>query len=297
MFLFTHALAEATTAAEATLAPEATAAPAQTSAIADFFTRAFSKFGTFDWTTWLILGVLAALGLILLAAARSAKKWNARMLAYGALSIALSFVLSYIRLFRMPQGGSITPGSMLPLLLFSAAFGAGPGVVAGLAYGLLQYLQGGDFLNVWQFLLDYPIAFAALGLAGAYRWFGKKWQLYLALALAAAGLGVLCAAYPENWVLYLILFLAVVTLFVLYIRGKKDMALLPAMFLGVLGRAVSAVCAGLIWVAEYPVEGQLPFVYSLTYNGAYLLPELVICMALAWVLGDRMLRLMRTGNA
>ena len=111
------------------------------------------------------------------------------MLSFGALSVALSFVLSCIRLYRMPQGGSVTPASMLPIMLFSAAFGVGPGLLSGLVYGILQYLQGGWFVNVWQFALDYLLAFAALGLAGLSRKLPEKWGLYAAMLIA-----VLCRA-------------------------------------------------------------------------------------------------------
>ena len=85
----------------------------------------------------------------------------------------------------MPQGGSVTPGSMLPIMLFSAAYGVGPGVVVGVVYGALQYLQGGWFLNVWQFLLDYLLAYGALGLAGLARKLPKRWGLYAAIVFAA----------------------------------------------------------------------------------------------------------------
>jgi thiamine transporter len=74
---------------------------------------------------------------------------------------------------------------MLPLMLFSAAYGVGPGLLAGMAYGVLQYLQGGWFMNVWQFLLDYVLAFAALGLCGLYKQLPKTWGLYVTMAFAA----------------------------------------------------------------------------------------------------------------
>ena len=74
---------------------------------------------------------------------------------------------------------------MLPIMLFSATFGVGPGLLAGLVYGVLQYLQGGWFLNVWQFALDYLLAFAALGLAGIAKKLPEKWGLYAAMFLAA----------------------------------------------------------------------------------------------------------------
>ena len=145
------------------------------------------KFVETPGTTWIALGVIAALGVILLAVGRSSRRWNAKAVAFGALSIALSFVLSCIRLYRMPQGGSVTPGSMLPIMLFAAAYGVGPGLLTGLAYGVLQYLQGGWFLNVWQFALDYLLAFGALGLAGLARHLPEKWGLYCAMVIAALG--------------------------------------------------------------------------------------------------------------
>ena len=114
------------------------------------------------------------------------------MLTYGALSIALSFVLSCIRLFRMPNGGSVTPASMLPVMLFSAAFGMGPGFLAGMVYGFLQALQGGlVMMSVGQALLDYILAFTLLGLAGLAKKLPESWGLYCAIIIAALA-RVLC---------------------------------------------------------------------------------------------------------
>ena len=151
-----------------------------------------SKFGKTPLEAWITFAAIAALGVILLVIARTHKKWNTRALAFGALSIALSFVLSCIRLFRMPNGGSVTPASMLPLMLFAAAYGVGPGFLAGLVYGVLQALQGGiAFLGVGQFLLDYLLAFTVLGLAGFAKKLPEKWGLYLAIIIAALA-RVLC---------------------------------------------------------------------------------------------------------
>ena len=149
--------------------------------------EALKKFGETPGTIWIAVGVLIVLGVMLLVIGKTAKTWTAKTVAYGALAIALSFVLSCIRLYLMPQGGSVTPGSMLPLMLFSAAFGIGPGLLAGLAYGVLQYFQGGWFANIWQFALDYLLAFAALGLTGLARRLPKTWGLYCAMAIAALG--------------------------------------------------------------------------------------------------------------
>ena len=143
------------------------------------------KFTETPGTVWVAVGVMVVLAVILFVIGKSQKKWNAKTIAFAALAIALSFVLSCFRLYRMPQGGSVTPGSMLPLMLFSAAFGVGPGLLAGVAYGVLQYFQGGWFLNVWQFMLDYILAFAALGLCGLYKYLPKAWGLYATMAFAA----------------------------------------------------------------------------------------------------------------
>ena len=69
----------------------------------------------------------------------------------------------------MPLGGSITLASMLPLMVYSNRYGVKWGLLAGLVYGLLQYVQGGYIAHWAQFLLDYPIAFALIGLAGLTR--------------------------------------------------------------------------------------------------------------------------------
>lgn len=131
----------------------------------------FIRITQFTPTTWtlLILLVLIALGGILFIKKSRKVTITPRMLVYASICIALAFVLSYIRLVRMPQSGSITPGSMLPMFLFAYIFGPIPGVMAGLAYGLLQSVQDPFIVHWAQYLLDYPLAFGLLGLAGLYR--------------------------------------------------------------------------------------------------------------------------------
>ncbi len=107
---------------------------------------------------------------------------NIRKLVYAALSIALSFALSYVKLFSMPMGGSITLCSMLPLCLYACAFGPRYGFIAAFAYGVLQVIQGAYIVHPAQFILDYFLAFTALGLASL---FPKKY----ALGAAAGGIG------------------------------------------------------------------------------------------------------------
>ena len=108
-----------------------------------------------------------------------------------------------------------------------------------------------------------------------------------------AALILMIIGYPSIWGLYAVLLAALAVLAFFVARDPERFSLLPAMGIAVLGRAASAVIAGLMWVAAYPVEGQAPFVYSVIYNGAYLVPELVICMAVAGLAGGRLLRMMK----
>lgn len=97
------------------------------------------------------------------------KSENTRSIVYAGVCVALSFALSYVTFFKMPQGGSITLASMLPILVYGYRFGTRKGIVAGLVYGLLQAVQDPWIIHPAQFLLDYPLAFAMLGLAGWLR--------------------------------------------------------------------------------------------------------------------------------
>lgn len=92
-----------------------------------------------------------------------------RALCEGAIMVALAYVLSYIKLFELPQGGSIDIG-MLPIFLYCARWGFGPGLLASFVYSFLQLLQGGGFVIGWQSVLgDYIVAYTLLGLAGLFH--------------------------------------------------------------------------------------------------------------------------------
>ena len=94
---------------------------------------------------------------------------DTRSLAYAGICVAMSFALSYVKLWDMPNGGSITLVSLLPLMLYSYIFGTKKGVFVGFVYGILQAVQDPWLIHPAQFLLDYPIAFSAAGLAGIFR--------------------------------------------------------------------------------------------------------------------------------
>jgi len=96
------------------------------------------------------------------------KMSDTRSIVYGAISIALSFALSYAKLFKLPQGGSVTFASLLPLMVYCCMFGTRRGLVVCTIYGVLQALQDPFIIHPMQFLLDYPLAFGLIGVSGIF---------------------------------------------------------------------------------------------------------------------------------
>ena len=83
--------------------------------------------------------------------------------------VALATVLSYLKLFSLPQGGSVTAASMVPILWLALRRGPKVGLFAATVYGLVQFALGPYIYHPAQVLLDYPIAFGLLGLAGFFQ--------------------------------------------------------------------------------------------------------------------------------
>ena len=101
----------------------------------------------------LLVGALIAAA-FLLDRKKTHKGFSTRSITFAAVCIAMSFALSYLKIVEMPQGGSITIASLLPLMVYSYMFGTKKGVFAGMIYGLLQAFQDTYILHPAQFLLD-----------------------------------------------------------------------------------------------------------------------------------------------
>ena len=160
-----------------------------------------------------------------------------------AVMVALAFALSYVRLWKMPLGGSITLCSMLPIMFIGIKHGPLWGLGTGFVYSLTQLLQGlieGDVsvvsmtagVFVISVIFDYIVPFTVLGLSGI---FGRKHRL-------APYLGMGCA---------------------------------------VTARFVCHYLTGVTIWAQWTPDGWNSWVYSAAYNAGYLLPDLAICMVVA----------------
>ena len=97
---------------------------------------------------------------------KKGSKLTLRALAEGAIFVAAAQILSFLKLWEMPWGGSVTL-AMIPLMVYAVRWGLGPGLLAGLVFGILQFIFDGGFSISWQSMIgDYLIAFTVLGLAG-----------------------------------------------------------------------------------------------------------------------------------
>lgn len=92
-----------------------------------------------------------------------------KQLVFSGVAMALATVASEIKFARLPFGGSITLFSMLFVVLIGYWYGAKVGLLTGFAYGLLQFILDPVFYSPWQLIMDYPLAFGALGLSGFFN--------------------------------------------------------------------------------------------------------------------------------
>jgi thiamine transporter len=97
-----------------------------------------------------------------------------RLLAEVAVMVALSGALYLVKIFTLPQGGSVTLASMVPIFMLALRRGPKVGIIGGLIFGLVALVEdtsSGIEVIVYptQVILDYPLAFGLLGLAGFFR--------------------------------------------------------------------------------------------------------------------------------
>ena len=160
---------------------------------------------------------------------KESKPLSTKQLVFSAAAMALGIVSSLFKFFDLPLGGSITLFSMLFIVLIGYWYGPTVGIMTAVAYGLLQFVIEPVFYSVPQMIVDYPLAFGALGLSGFFQ--------------------------------------------------NSKHGLIKGYILGVLGRYVFAFLSGLLFFAAYAEgSGMSAPVYSLAYNGFYLIPEAIVTL-------------------
>lgn len=178
------------------------------------------------------------------------KNTKTKVLVEAAIMVALATVLSYIRIIKLPWGGSITLLSMLPIVVYSIRRGPALGLAASFVFSLVQFGQGViDGLFGWGLtpvslvaciFLDYIGAYTVIGIAGIFKNKG------MAGWLGGTALAVFCR--------FLFHFFSGVLIW------------------GSYGELWNGFSTDNTWL------------YSLLYNGAYMLPEMIFTMIGAFVL-------------
>lgn len=165
-----------------------------------------------------------------------------RVIVEAGLSIALAYVLGRFMLFKLPFGGSVSL-DMLPILVFALRRGAGPGVLTGAVFGLLNYTIDPVGIVHWaQFLLDYAVAYGLVGIAG----FGSR-AFHARMATGRTASAMLGVATP----------LAV---------------------LAMSARFAAHFLSGVVFFGAYAPAGQPVALYSLIYNATYMGPSAALCL-------------------
>lgn len=113
------------------------------------------------------------------------RQLQTRQLVYCSAAMALAVVTSFIKAVSLPFGGSITLFSMMFICLIGYIYGARTGLITGVAYGILQFITDPYIYAPLQVLLDFPLAFGALGLAGFFS--AKKHGLIIGYLLGVFG--------------------------------------------------------------------------------------------------------------
>lgn len=136
-------------------------------------------------TVIVLILALIALALFLQPKDMRSKRFSTRQLVFSAAAMALATVTSMLKLFELPMGGSVTLFSMLFIVLIGYWYGPKAGLMTGFAYGLLQFVLDPVFYSVPQMIVDYPLAFGALGISGFFS--SKKYGLPLGYVAGALG--------------------------------------------------------------------------------------------------------------
>ena len=103
-------------------------------------------------------------------------------IAVSAMLVALAFVLSNVKLFSMPFGGSVTAFSMLVISLPGFIFGFPVGLISSIVYGLFQFIYGRYMFSIPQVILDYIFAFGSFSIVGLFK--DKKNGLIIGFTIA-----------------------------------------------------------------------------------------------------------------
>lgn len=185
-------------------------------------------------------------------------------LVLGGIMVAMATVLGFIKVYEAPYGGAITVCSMLPILFYSYRCGLKWGLGAGLVHSVLQLLLGMSALRglsvgtlVGSIFLDYILAFTVLGLGGMFRGKIKNDAVAFTLGSFVSMMLRYVCSFLSGWVLWA------------GMNETADMQGFIAQFIPALANVTGTTLA---------------VVYSLVYNGVYMIPEIILTCVVGFLL-------------
>ena len=110
---------------------------------------------------------------------------SVRILVESSVMIALAVLFDFIKIYQMPNGGSVTLGSMVPIMFLAWRWGARVGIFAGCVFGIIGFILKPYFIHWAQFFVDYLLAFGVIGIVGL--WKQSKSSVKIAMAVVVAG--------------------------------------------------------------------------------------------------------------
>lgn len=116
-----------------------------------------------------IFALIAVIIFILFWAKVKNVKFTTQLVTQIGIALALATILKIFRIYHLPQGGSVTFGSMVPILLMALLYGPEVGFITGFLYGIITLILDPYILHPIQVIFDYPLPFMALGIAGYFR--------------------------------------------------------------------------------------------------------------------------------
>ncbi|OFI01359.1 thiamine transporter ThiT [Clostridium acetireducens DSM 10703] len=176
------------------------------------------------------LTLIAILVLILIFVHANKGKLTTKIMLHISMAVALASILKMFRILKMPMGGSVTLGSMIPIIFIAYIYGTRTGCLAGIIFGIVDLILGPEVIHPVQLIIDYILAFGVLGFAG-------------------------------------------------YFKNNISLGALFAIIL----RFICHVISGVVFFASYAGD-QNVWIYSILYNGTYLLPEAIIAMVILFVI-------------
>lgn len=221
-----------------------------------------------------ILVVLLAVMVFIAAAVnfvpRLAHKWEVeyktRDLTYGAVCLALSYALSWIEMFRMPQGGSVTPAALAPLFLYCYYFGFRKGMVAATAYTLLQFTTGVYIVSPWSAFYDYILPCFALCIVGLFRYKPEKYYEFARKSKEKSAKGRISSfmrAFVGHWGIFVGIVIHTVV------------------------RYLSSAFSGLLFYSDADVSLAANLTYTFSYNSVLLVDSAIALAATALLMTSR----------